>query len=355
MSLLLLSLYLFAGNPNISVALTYQNPEEVKKDTYLVRPADVDYSSDGRMYIADKTQHKVFVWGKDGKFIKSFSRKGQGPGEMGPPNSIAVHNGEVWVNQQTRQVSIFDLDGNFKRSFQLKWQTKNLIPFGNDKVLAGVLTPTSGNMQMEFYLLNQKGKKLKLLKNFENSTELTKEGPNGEISLKAFTADIDIQQDLKGDTYFGFSYTKKLYRLTKEGEIAREYHFDFLDQKPNAQEKEDFMNMTFPMEDGTRLAIKNIPKMAFSFAHNKAYYTQFTLKENKVLFVLTPIGSTGMGLAYCWGSYYICDKDKGKVLSFGGFRYSDDSLLFTRSGRVLGVIVDDSGDYKIQEMSLKGF
>ncbi len=355
MVLLLINLFLFADNPNITVTLTYQNPEAAKADTFLVRPTDVDYAADGRMYIADKTQHKVFVWGKDGKFIKSFSREGLGPGEIGPPNSIAVHKDEVWVNQQTRLVSIFDLDGKFKRSFQLKWQVKSLIPFGIDKVLAGVLRPTAGNMQMEFYLLNQKGKKLKLVKNFENSTEITKEGPNGQITLKAYTADIDMQRDEKGSLYFGFSYTKKLYQLTDEGEIARDYRFDFLDQKPSPQEKEDFMNMTFPMEDGSRLAIKNIPKMTFSFDYNKAYYTQFTIKGDKALFVLTPIGSTGMGLAYCWGSYYVCDKAKGKVLTYGAFRYPDDSLVFTRSGRILGIIIDDAGEYKIQELSLKGF
>ena len=79
---------------------------------------DLAVAPDGSIFIAGSRQHKVFKFDPRGNLVKTFGQKGQGPGDFNSPDNLSVLDGKYLVVGQyatDRKISLFDLDGNFKR------------------------------------------------------------------------------------------------------------------------------------------------------------------------------------------------------------------------------------------------
>src|SRR5262249_62281675 len=59
---------------------------------------------------------RVVKFSKDGRFIKSWGRKGSGPGEFDEPHDIFVGGSRGWVyvaDRRNNRIQMFGQDGNF--------------------------------------------------------------------------------------------------------------------------------------------------------------------------------------------------------------------------------------------------
>jgi hypothetical protein len=77
----------------------------------------------GNIYIVDMRDAQVKEFDKDGKFIKTIGRKGQGPGEFNMPDMVLFNEtGRTFYvfDLLTRRFSLFDLDGHFIRSIPVQ-------------------------------------------------------------------------------------------------------------------------------------------------------------------------------------------------------------------------------------------
>jgi sugar lactone lactonase YvrE len=82
-------------------------------------PSDVVVAANGNIFVADghgdDTNARIVKFSKDGKFIKSWGRKGSGPGEFDTPHSIVLDSqGRLFVaDRGNSRIQIFDQDGKF--------------------------------------------------------------------------------------------------------------------------------------------------------------------------------------------------------------------------------------------------
>ncbi|HJT89590.1 MAG TPA: peptidyl-alpha-hydroxyglycine alpha-amidating lyase family protein [Bryobacteraceae bacterium] len=84
------------------------------------RPTDVAWDAAGDIFVADGLGNaRIAKFDKDGKFIKSWGKKGTAPGEFANIRSIAVDaEGNVYAaDGGNKRVEVFDNDGNFKTAF----------------------------------------------------------------------------------------------------------------------------------------------------------------------------------------------------------------------------------------------
>jgi sugar lactone lactonase YvrE len=85
-------------------------------------PSAVLVASNGDIFVADghggNTNARIVKFSKDGKFIKSWGKKGSSPGEFDIPHALAMDSrGRLFVgDRQNNRIQIFDQDGKLHRS-----------------------------------------------------------------------------------------------------------------------------------------------------------------------------------------------------------------------------------------------
>jgi DNA-binding beta-propeller fold protein YncE len=107
-------------SPDGKVLMTLGRPgvAGTTRDTFN-RPSAVVTAPNGDIYVADghggSSNARIMKFSKDGKFIKTWGRKGTGPGEFGELHAIALDStGRVFVGDRgNSRIQIFDGEGNF--------------------------------------------------------------------------------------------------------------------------------------------------------------------------------------------------------------------------------------------------
>ena len=81
------------------------------------RPTDVAWDAAGNIFVADGLGNaRIAKFDKDGKFVKSWGKKGTAPGEFANVRGIAVDaQGNVYAaDGGNKRIEVFDNDGTFK-------------------------------------------------------------------------------------------------------------------------------------------------------------------------------------------------------------------------------------------------
>jgi hypothetical protein len=79
-------------------------------------PTDVAVAANGDIFVADgHVNSRIVKFSKDGTFIKTWGKKGTGPGEFDVPHTIFFDSrGRLFVGDRTnKRIQIFDQDGTF--------------------------------------------------------------------------------------------------------------------------------------------------------------------------------------------------------------------------------------------------
>jgi hypothetical protein len=80
---------------------------------------DLAVDAEGRYFVADGWQRRgVYIFSREGKFIRELGRRGQGPGEYQTPVSIAVGaQGDIWVADFVgNRISVYDKEWKFRHA-----------------------------------------------------------------------------------------------------------------------------------------------------------------------------------------------------------------------------------------------
>lgn len=83
----------------------------------LLQPTQLAVDEWGRIYVADRTPSVIKVYERDGRFLRTIGREGEGPGEFRVA-FIDVRGGVLMVHDpQVSRTSVFDTSGTFVRSW----------------------------------------------------------------------------------------------------------------------------------------------------------------------------------------------------------------------------------------------
>ena len=77
---------------------------------------NIAVDNEERIFILDSKEKKIIVFDRNGRFIKTFGRIGQGPGEFQIPSSVSYSSKDEIMVLDVGRLLFFSSDGEFKQS-----------------------------------------------------------------------------------------------------------------------------------------------------------------------------------------------------------------------------------------------
>jgi hypothetical protein len=86
-------------------------------ENYLFYGArDIQVDTEGNIYVLDSGNHRLQVFDKSGKYLRTIGKRGQGPGEFNSPTSLQLDDetGNIFVkDNMLRKIIIFEKQGKY--------------------------------------------------------------------------------------------------------------------------------------------------------------------------------------------------------------------------------------------------
>jgi hypothetical protein len=111
--------------------------QEDDEDYFFPESVRIDVDGQGRIFVCDTGNRRVQVYGKDGHYLRTLGRQGQGPGEYAfPSNVLLAGTGDIYIDSGSSFI-VFGQDGIFKRNIPIKTflSSKTLGP--GDTIIGG--------------------------------------------------------------------------------------------------------------------------------------------------------------------------------------------------------------------------
>jgi hypothetical protein len=90
---------------------------QLPKNVLFENPRGLAIAANGNVYMTDVAANHIKVFSPDGKFLRTLGQEGQGPGDLGGPESIEIVGDFIIVREvMTRRISVVKPDGTFVKS-----------------------------------------------------------------------------------------------------------------------------------------------------------------------------------------------------------------------------------------------
>ena len=215
---------------------------------YVVKDIAVD--SEGNIYVVDARNYRIQKFDRNGKYLQTIGRQGQGPGEFQRPARIQLDDltGNIYVRDAPINLHIFNNSGIYVRTVHFTDSFKDFAPMDNESFISIIHKSSDEDLA--------------------NTHALCKVDLNGEITKTYAQFPYPIFMQRAGQavlsTITGFElamYLLKLDRQTFLYGYSKEYEFDVINADGNvryrikkdeprpiftSKEKDEFKKMPIP-------------------------------------------------------------------------------------------------------------
>ena len=126
--------------------------EEDGEEYMFSRISGIDVDGEENIYVLDYTEAHLDVYDREGKFVRTIGRKGQGPGEMASPFAVDITKEREIIIQDlnNRQFLFFSISGEYLKSVSAaKWIIVGARLDSQDNIIGIVSTMAAQQQQIE--------------------------------------------------------------------------------------------------------------------------------------------------------------------------------------------------------------
>ena len=208
-------------------------------DNYLFyRVADIQVDQDGNIYVVDFGNYRVQKFDRNGNYLQTIGRRGQGPGEFENPLQIVFDSktGNIYIKDGRLRIKIFDNKGNYLNAIKLEYFPR-VIELNEDGNILGIL---SRGYDASFVKLNSKGKIKKKI------AKITRMASKGRVGNAFFSFSHGYEHDM---------FMSKIDNQTFIYGCSKEYEINVVDKEGNllCKIKKDEPYIKFPKEEKRRI------------------------------------------------------------------------------------------------------
>ena len=260
---------------------------------------DMDADSSGNIYVLDSEDVNIKVYDPKGRFLKVFSRKGEGPGQLSNPIDIYIDDKDlIYVcDSGNNRISIFDGQGDFVSSINFKEYSAGKIIGINPR--GGIILrvdKTSLESSMSFitrsYFINMYSDRFGFKKNlYSVSVPIMQHFRKGE---KGIALSIPYQKELcwtldsSGNVYIGESQAYEIQVFSSLGKQIRRIEKEYEQSKVLKPDIDNYVKEQFQFDKKEGIFWSTTIKQKLRFPVHKPVFEKFFFAEDK-LFVLRSV------------------------------------------------------------------
>ena len=279
--------------------LSIGNQQDENYLFYKVR--DIQVSMNGNIYVSDSGNYRVQCFDKNGNYLLTIGRKGQGPGEFSYPFELQIDDetGKIYVNDGSRKIKIFDRKGNYINKDIIIEGILSDFYLDSDRNIWGLFSSPGTNSIKK---VNQIGKVVQKLA--ESPFMFTKKILSKEtIGDRGYAESLSITHGYEHD-----SYISKIDNKTFIYGYSKEYGLNIFDKEGNIliKIKKDEPYKKFTKEEKSRienrvkvgLISKGYPYQGISLRfpkHMPFFYSIFTDCRGRIYVRRNPRKREGTG------------------------------------------------------------
>jgi len=189
--------------------------KEDDENSLFYSPNDFYRDTNENLYVADYANHHIKKFNRDGKFLNTIGRPGQGPGDLFLPTCIDMDaDGNIYVCHQ-RGLSILDSDGKYIDGFKTGSWFWNFIISGQNEI-------TTYEFSDSFFWA-KKGKKIPLFRVLNNEGKIIREfGERKDyenLLIWNYGNEISATADSDKNIYVVFMHQNRIEKYSPDGKL----------------------------------------------------------------------------------------------------------------------------------------
>lgn len=215
------------NNPKIKLEFIGHLGEiEGEDENYLFyKPGDIAGDSEGNLYVLDASNYRVQKFDNKGKYLLTFGRSGQGPGEFLWPLSIDLDKEDnIYVaDWRNCRLEVFSSHGEYIRSIKLITPVHRIRLLRSGEI--AIMNPRVGRNNSSYEEFEDGSKPfLPLIKTIDESGKVTNKFGEG-ILFKTFPSvnggnRLIFTKDDDDNIYLTLLFQNRIEKFTSEGKLV---------------------------------------------------------------------------------------------------------------------------------------
>jgi|GEM_PF-1308464 len=188
--------------------------EEKDEARFFPRGAQAFGDDEGTIYVMDFGNKPIQVYDREGKYVRTLGRIGQGPGEFAYPGVVLFDDENRPYVRDSRRLVGFNRDGTFRENLPLKTFLSGMI-LGPGGRVVGTTQPslrTEGGPKNELIQLGPDGERLRTLAEFP-VYGVSKD----QILEHWYSGSVLFSRRLNDSLYFNFSLEETIHVVDADG------------------------------------------------------------------------------------------------------------------------------------------
>ncbi len=251
--------------------------EDVDENYIFTRVSDIEVDEEGNIYVLDSRECQIQIYDKDGKYLKTIGRKGEGPGEFQRARRMTLDaKGKLYVNE-IKKIIIFGEDGTFEKNIKIDFRLSSYLVTNEENFLGwSPIFREEGN-SLDVILIDSSGKRIDTIASFPDpSVSLTKASPGGGVIIVSSSPSYSpglffcpLSDELG---IYGYSAEYKLYVVNSSGEIVHIIEKDEKRQPTSRKEENEYLEKRIERSKGRIQWSRGDLRKLYGFAKYKPFF-----------------------------------------------------------------------------------
>ncbi len=211
------------------------------ENTLFYQIGGIAVDSQGNIFVADSGNQRVQKYDKDGNYLQTIGRKGEGPGEFMRPSDVFLDGeGRIYV-RELQKMHVFDPQGNSIKDINLQAYIMEFTLGADGNILAYGLVRAEQGQNHAALILDQEGMIIKTLAEFPGM-RIVFRGDSAFSLSHDYSPRLGFSPVQQTGVVYGFSAEYTLFLIDRFGEILLIIKKDEPEQPITRKEKDKIID-----------------------------------------------------------------------------------------------------------------